>query len=126
MKTRCFNRNADNYVDYGGRRITVCAEWMDFAVFQDWAINSGYADGLSIDRENNDGNYEPGNCRWVTEVIQSNNRRSNRRLEYRGEQLTLSQLARKADIHEETLRSRLNLGWSVERAVSQPLKNRGN
>lgn len=67
MNRRCYNEKRDNYARYGGRGITVCEEWRnDFKTFYDWAINSGWAEGLWIDRRENDGNYEPSNCRWVT------------------------------------------------------------
>lgn len=76
MKQRCGNKNNSGYKDYGGRGISVCKEWADDAkVFCDWAIKNGYKQGLSIDRINNDGNYEPANCRWTTRKVQVNNQR---------------------------------------------------
>lgn len=79
MKQRCFNPNNRQYNDYGGRGITVCDEWKnDFPAFRDWALTHGYRDDLSIDRINNDSSYEPGNCRWTTAKVQSNNRRPRR------------------------------------------------
>lgn len=73
---RCYDNTRNNYIDYGGRGIKVCDEWLnDFMCFYSWAISNGYSDKLTIDRINNDGNYEPDNCRWVTMKVQSNNRR---------------------------------------------------
>jgi len=66
MKQRILNPNSKNYKYYGGRGITICPEWTnDYIVFRDWALNNGYKEGLQIHREN-DGNYEPDSCRWVT------------------------------------------------------------
>lgn len=76
MKTRCYNPKFMYYCNYGGRGITICDEWLnDFKAFYDWAINNGYKEGLTIDRINNDGNYEPSNCRWITRAEQNRNQR---------------------------------------------------
>lgn len=76
MKTRCYNENATGYKNYGGRGITICEEWLsDFWSFHDWALAHGYADGLTIDRINNDKGYSPDNCRWATRADQNRNKR---------------------------------------------------
>lgn len=76
MKSRVLNKNNQRFLDYGDRGIIICSDWInDFMSFYNWAINNGYKEGLTIDRENNDGNYEPSNCRWVTDYIQNRNKR---------------------------------------------------
>lgn len=88
MKQRCLNPNSRNYRHYGGRGINICQEWIDdYLNFHKWANESGYKKGLTIDRENNDGNYEPGNCRWASTYINAENTRllrSNNTSGYRG------------------------------------------
>ena len=75
MKQRCFNEKNKTYKYYGGRGITVCEEWLNPSKFIDWCINNGWKEGLQIDRINNDGNYDPLNCRFVTRRTNINNRR---------------------------------------------------
>ena len=76
MKQRILNPNDKFFKDYGGRGITVCNEWLEFTPFRDWALSNGYAEGLQIHREN-DGNYEPDSCKWVTPAENAQNRRNN-------------------------------------------------
>lgn len=88
MKDRCGNENSKLYKDYGGRGIGVCVEWMfDFKCFYDWATENGWRNGLELDRRDNNGMYSPNNCRFVTDKINSNNRRSTLYVEYNGEKM---------------------------------------
>ena len=87
MHDRTGNPRASNYKYYGARSIKVCAEWTDFEPFAEWAEQNGYESHLSIDRINNDGNYEPLNCRWATQSQQVRNSRRCKILNQQGETL---------------------------------------
>lgn len=92
IKRRCYNKNFSQYRDYGGRGIKVCEEWLyDFEAFYYWSINNGFKPELEIDRINNDGNYEPSNCRWVTHKENMNNRRCSNR-QHRGNHVDCERL----------------------------------
>ena len=75
MRNRCTNPNNKDFSDYGARGISVRSEWQNFSTFHAWALANGYAEGLTLDRTNNDEGYEPANCRWVTRKEQAQNRR---------------------------------------------------
>lgn len=94
MKQRCCNPKNKRWSRYGGRGIKVCEEWKNsFESFREWALTHGYAEGLTIDRKNNDGNYEPDNCRWVTYHEQNMNYSRNVYYECNGERHTVSEWA---------------------------------
>lgn len=119
MIQRCENTNNSEYAGYGGRGISVCAEWHDFVSFMRWAVKNGYSSHLSIDRRNNDDGYNPSNCRWATALQQANNTRKTRIIEYNGKSLSLSEWARRLGMNESTLSMRLNkCKWSVEKALN--------
>ena len=118
MKARCLNPHSINYKNYGGRGITVCDEWKeDFQKFYDWAMENGYSDELSIDRIDNDGNYEPGNCKWSTRIEQANNQRKTVHVSVYGELLTIREISEKYGIPMSTLKRRLQLGYTSEETL---------
>lgn len=121
---RCENPKNHAYKDYGGRGITMCREWRgSFEAFFDWAMVNGYEHSLTIDRHpDNNGNYEPSNCRWVDEISQSNNRRSNRIEEAFGERKTLMEWSRdpRCKVNYQCLHRRLRAGKHIETAITEP------
>lgn len=120
MKTRCNNKKDAHYLKWGGRGICVCEEWADYKAFHVWAMGSGYADGLTIDRIDNDGNYTPNNCRWTTHKIQSNNTRRTVRVTLDGKSDSLMGWCDNLGIDKSTIRNRLYRGWDHERMLTQP------
>lgn len=117
MKARCLDKNNKSY---GARGIVVCDEWKnDFMNFYNWSLKNGYDDTLTIDRINNDGNYEPSNCRWATKLEQANNKRNNKIIEYNGIKKTISQWERETGIDHRKISARLNhLKWDTERILT--------
>lgn len=111
MRERCEKTSCSEYHRYGGRGITVCDEWKnDRNSFFKWALENGYKEGLQIDRSDNDGNYEPSNCKWVTPLENCNNTSKNVFLEWNGERHTLSEWARITGINVSTIYSRRKAG----------------
>lgn len=125
LKSRCTSNTNREYYMYGGRGITVCDEWMNsFTSFRDWAVENGYADNLSIDRIDNNGHYEPANCRWATPSEQQNNTRQNIYLTYKGETHTAAEWSRITGIPQYVLTDRHKYGWSDEKTLTYPLQKR--
>lgn len=110
MKQRCYNSKDKKYHRYGGRGIKVFDQWMDFMSFYNWAMKNGYQSVLTLDREENDGDYMPNNCRWVTMEVQSNNTSRNVRAIVNGEQLTLAEIGKKYKTPKTTIIARFNKG----------------
>ena len=119
IKQRCYNKNNNSYKDYGGRGIIICDEWLDFEPFYEWAMDNGYNDDLTIDRVDNNGNYEPSNCRWVDIKTQSNNKRNNHYITYNGKTQTLAQWSDELNINYNKLWARIKYGWSIDRAFNE-------
>ena len=124
MKDRCYRETDTHYKNYGGRGIKICDEWLGengYLNFSKWAKTNGYDEKLSIDRIDVNGNYEPSNCRWIGIKQQSNNKTNNHYLYYNGQEYTLTELANKFNIKQETLRKRLKLGWKLEDALRRKI-----
>lgn len=125
MIERCVNEHCASYKYYGARGISVCAEWNDFTNFQEWAIHNGYSDELTIDRIDTEKGYSPDNCRWATITEQANNKRNNHFLAYDGETLTIAQWERRTGIPQHLILQRIDRDmWSVERALTTPVRRR--
>jgi hypothetical protein len=122
IKRRCYNKNQAAYKNYGGRGISLCADWFDFSHFYKWAIDNGYKEGLSIDRIDNNGNYEPKNCRWVDDSTQANNTRVVKRISYHGETLTYMEWSRKLGAKRNIVWKRIVMqGWNEIKAITTPI-----
>lgn len=120
MKSRCFDNNRVEYERYGGRGISVCDKWKNsFKAFYD-DMGDPPGDDYSIDRIDNNGNYEPGNCRWATTTQQSRNRRNCIVVEYEGEKMCVAELAEKIGKSATLIRSRLKSGWCLDEAINTP------
>jgi hypothetical protein len=119
MINRCYYTTSVSYPNYGGRGITVCERWRQS--FDNYMSDMGQPPSSlhQIDRIDNNGNYEPSNCRWVTRKEQNRNTRRNVFIEYLGQRLCLTDWADKVRIDRSLLRRRLLSGWSVERALTQ-------
>ena len=116
---RCLTGKHISYKYYGARGITVCDEWKTFDNFYLWALENGYKQGLSIDRIDNNGNYEPANCRWATPKEQALNTRSNHRITYKNETKTVSEWADQIGISFSALEYRLKSeNWTLEEALT--------
>lgn len=129
MMNRTTCPNNTKFKDYGGRGITVCDEWKRFEKFRD-DMEPTYRDGLTLDRKDNNLGYHHSNCRWVTQLVQMSNTRSNRFITFNGETLHISEWERRTGIGKEVIRYRFHKGWTPERifntpvALTRPRKNR--
>lgn len=125
MKTRCYNKKVPEYKRYGGRGIKICERWMDIENFLEDMGES--PKDMTIERINNDGDYEPGNCKWATQKEQHNNTRRNVILKYNGLSLTMVQWAERLNISRACLWARINeMNWPIEKALSLPKQLHGN
>ncbi|API52907.1 hypothetical protein BMW22_15900 [Rhizobium leguminosarum] len=122
IKGRCFNPKSQPYKYYGGRGITMCDRWVkSFSAFLDDV--GSCPDGMTIERINNNGNYEPGNCRWATRAEQVANRSSSRLVEINGEYIPLKAACQRLGLKHKTVSGRIDRGWPVDRALTPSLWN---
>lgn len=127
MLTRCLNPNATQYADYGERGIKVCDRWRigdgEQGPFDCFLEDMGHppSHNHTIDRKEVNGNYEPGNCQWLTRQEQNNNRRSCHWIVYDGRRQNLTQWAKEFSLTQSALKYRLQQGWPLERALTTPL-----
>jgi len=122
MIDRCTRPSTRWYCNYGGRGIGVCDEWRDAATFIEWAKSHGWEEGLQIDRIDNDGDYCPENCRFVTRKANLRNARHNRLVTFRNVTQPLAAWVEATGINYITLRNRLNRGWTPEQALTLALR----
>lgn len=122
---RCCNSHSTHYKHYGGRGITVFSMWHNslekFIAYVSALPNYGL-EGYSLDRIDNNGNYTPGNLRWATNKQQARNRTSNYLITYQGQTKCVIEWAEEFLIHQDTIRYRLNKGWSIHKALTTPVR----
>lgn len=122
IKDRCLNEKCPAYANYGGRGISVCKEWMSFEPFFDWAVNNGYEENLTIERKDVNGNYCLENCSWITKADQAKNKRTTRYVTVDCERMCLKDACEKLGLPYKAVHLRITKrGWSVERALSEPI-----
>lgn len=121
MLERCTTPSQKSYQNYGGRGITVCDEWKNFLNFYQWAMETGYKDGLTLERKDVNGNYCPENCCWITIQEQSRNKRNNVYLTFNGKTMLKEDWARELGIKSNVIGRRLKRGWTVEEALTIPI-----
>lgn len=122
IKRRCFCKTCNRFKDYGGRGITMCKTWLDSVDdFIEWSLKNGYEDGLTIDRIDNNGNYSPDNCRWITRREQNRNKRTNLIVEYHGESKPLVDWCEELGLKYDPIHNRITKGWPISMAFEKPL-----
>ena len=127
MKSRCNNPKVPCYKRYGGAGVKIYDEWLnDFTAFQDWALQNGYTDDLTIDRIDNSKGYSPDNCRWVTTKKQSRNKSSNNLVSINGITKTLKDWCGVYNINYQTVQDRLRRKWEPVKALTTPIDARFN
>lgn len=120
MKDRCYNKHNSRYKNYGNRGIKICDEWLtDFVKFYSWAMENGYREGLTIERVDVNGNYEPNNCSWITIEEQQKNKTNSIILDYNGKSLCISEWAKILNIPASKLYRQYHKGLPVEQILKE-------
>lgn len=123
IRKRCHDKRNKDYPHYGGRGIRMCEEWRtSYEAFYNWAMSHGYKRGLTVDRICNHRGYSPSNCRLVSRKAQAYNRSTNTHITYMGEVHTLQEWSEKLGIPKNTIAMRVARGWTMEKALSTPVK----
>jgi hypothetical protein len=124
MKARCYRKTDKGYKNYGERGVRVCPQWHAFEPFRDWALANGYAEGLTIERNDYDGDYCPENCVWLPRKDQNKNRRMNVPITAFGETKIISEWAKdpRCKVKYQTLYMRIARGMDPEKALATPVK----
>lgn len=125
MQKRCTDKSRKDSKYYYGKGVKVCKEWEIYENFQSWALKNGYSDDLTLDRIDNNGNYEPSNCRWITIAEQQRNKCNCYYVTINGVKKTLSEWAREIGVHRETLRYRVEKNMPVNKLLSKSNLNKG-
>lgn len=120
MKDRCLNTKNKNWPRYGGRGILVCSEWMDFENFMRDMGPSFPGTGWTIERKNNDGNYQPGNCIWATRKTQMRNTCRSVRIAHNEQTKTMIEWSSELNVPYQRIKSRILAGWPAEAALTAP------
>lgn len=118
MIARCTRKSHISYPAYGGRGISVCKEWSQFSNFHSWATQSGYAEGLTIDRIDTNGDYCPSNCRWISMLEQAHNMRKN--ITYKGK--CIAEWSSELGVSPFSIYGRIKRGWPLEKAIFTPIR----
>lgn len=123
IKKRCLCKTDVHYKWYGAKGISICSEWKnDFVAFYNWSLSNGYAKGLTIDRINTYGDYDPSNCRWATTKVQNNNKTTNAKYTIDGETKNFSEWCDEFGMKHSTVYNRIKLGWDIKAAFTLPPK----
>lgn len=127
IRQRCYDVNSKSYCNYGAKGIAICDEWLSSpSLFEQWALNNGYHDGLTIDRIDNSLDYCPSNCRWVSKEIQNRNRSNVYLATLNGKTMSVSEWCRELNLCPSTIHARIRRGMSPEAALLTPIQTSKN